>query len=341
MSSSNLKIFLSIFLSLIIFFSISYIFENPQNTKEIIQNIPNILSSSFQSFNPIKLLSQTAKNVFNSENQKIQSQINNNNQISFNLPTSSFKYISPTSIKEKIPTKYILPQKKISITPTKITNNSPTKKLENENKNENKKSLPPIKSDERPGNSLDEIFEEVSQRTCFPKALLWAFKTVETGERFKNESSSTIKIYNTYGWWKNGKGDPCYGYGYHTQTGIIPQDSINAGSSCAKPIGSKDDLKIMGLFQISEWEEQVSRKQTIKDLPENIDRRVFFDNALIFSYITKNRIPGGPPQNCQNWPENIIKKVAEKHHGVCQYDYGNGAKGDYCQKIIELYKKYK
>lgn len=200
---------------------------------------------------------------------------------------------------------------------------------------------PPIKTDLRPGTNLDEIFKEVNKRACFPTALLWAFKTEETGPRFKNDSSSTIKIYNTYGWWITGAGNPCYGYGYYEQTGIVPPDSVNAGSSClSNPVGNPNDIKIMGLFQISEQEQGVAQKYISSTIPKN-DRRVLFDNSLMFAYITKSRVPGSPPSDCNSWPDDVIKMVAEKHHGVCVYDYGNGTKGDYCKEILDLYKQYK
>ena len=79
-----------------------------------------------------------------------------------------------------------------------------------------------------------------------------AFKTEETGERFKNDSASTIQTYNTFGWWKTGAGDPCYGFGYHSQTGIVPSDSVKAGTKCAGAVGNVSDLGIMGLIQISQ-----------------------------------------------------------------------------------------
>lgn len=200
---------------------------------------------------------------------------------------------------------------------------------------------PPINDDVRPGTSLNEIFQEVEKRACVPAALLMAIKSVETGEKFKNDSAATIKIYNTYGWWKTGTGDPCYGYGYHTQTGIIPSDSVNPGGKCSSAIGNPTDIKIMGLLQISEWEQETTRKNTIKTLPKNIDRRVLFDNTLIFAWATRGRAGNSPQPSCSDWPQETVKLVAEKHHGVCQYDYGNGAAGNYCTKIWDLYRSFK
>lgn len=202
-------------------------------------------------------------------------------------------------------------------------------------------TYPPITSDKRPGSNLAEIFAEVEKRACVPAALMMAIKSTETGERFKNDSAKTIEIYNTYGWWKTGAGDPCYGFGYHTQIGIVPQDSVQAGTKCSSAVGNPTDIKIMGLLQVSEWEQQVTRKSTIAHVPGNFDRRVLFDNALIFAYATKGRVAKSPQPSCSDWPQETVKLAAEKHHGVCKYDYGTGNAGDYCKKIWDLYQSFK
>lgn len=202
-------------------------------------------------------------------------------------------------------------------------------------------TYPPITDNKRPGSNLNEIFTEVEKRACVPAALLMAIKSVETGERFKNDTSKTIEIYNTYGWWKTGTGDPCYGYGYHTQIGIVPQDSVKAGTKCSSAVGNPTDIKIMGLLQVSEWEQQVTRKSTVTHVPGDFDRRVLFDNVLIFAYATKGRVAKSPQPSCSDWPVETVKLAAEKHHGVCKYDYGTGNAGDYCQKIWDLYRSFK
>ncbi|MFH0979515.1 MAG: hypothetical protein V1803_01045, partial [Candidatus Roizmanbacteria bacterium] len=231
--------------------------------------------------------------------------------------------LTPTSKPKPTPTKYIKPS------PTKPPKPTATP------------IPPPITSDLRPGTTLAEVFQEVNKRMCFPVALLRAFQTKESGVFFNfNNPSSIIKIYNTYGWWITGAGDPCFGLGYHTQTGIVPPDSVNAGVRCRNAVGDPNDLGIMGILQISQWEQDVSRKNTIATLPKNIDRRVLFDNAIIFASITKNRV-GNPPANCNDWPDEAVLIAAEKHLGVCQYNYGNGNAGNYCKEILQLYKQYR
>lgn len=200
--------------------------------------------------------------------------------------------------------------------------------------------LPPITSDFRPGSTLYEIFDEVSKRACFPSALLKAIQYKESGARIKNSLPvSTIKIYNTYGWWKTGAGDPCFGMGYYAQSGTVPPDSVNAGASCGPVYGDPTDLKIMGITSISEWEAGVAQKYITGIIPKN-DRRVFFDNALMFAFISRSRV-GDPPKDCNDWPDDVVKLVAEKHSGTCEYYYSiNGVSGNYCKEILDLYKQY-
>jgi len=319
MNTPNWKIFLAITLSLLIFFGGSYLYKNYQTIKP-----PNL--SNFKN-----LLAQASlKNLitfnFSTNNGTMKQWSNRNN--SFTLPTSQ-------------PSQPTQPIKPIKPTPTNSNQPQPTRPIplsstpKPTQKPQPTVTPPPqsITSDVRPGKSLEEIFQDVSRRECIPAALLMAFKTEETGDRFKNDSSSTIQTYNIYGWWKTGAGDPCYGFGYHTQTGIVPSDSVKAGTKCATAASNQTDLGIMGLIQISQWEQDVSRKYTTETLPNNIDRRVLFDNALIFAIITKNRVGNQAPDSCTDWPDDIVRLAAEKHYGTC---------GDnYCDNVLRYYKQYK
>ncbi|MFZ2206960.1 MAG: hypothetical protein WA061_06530 [Microgenomates group bacterium] len=206
---------------------------------------------------------------------------------------------------------------------------------------------PPINDDVRPGTSIEEIMKDVEKRACVPYKLLMAIRTLEAGNWFKNMSATTTKMYNTYGWWKTSdKGTVCSGLGYYTQSGTIPPDSAGAGETCSSKIGLQTyDLKIMGIMQISEQEEQVTRKYTIKTLPKNIDRRVLFDNILIFGIATKNRAGKFPQPSCSDWPQETVKEVARIHasgsSGSCNYTYSqNGKSGNYCNEVWDLYKSF-
>lgn len=198
-----------------------------------------------------------------------------------------------------------------------------------------KPAPPPITSDVRPGSSIEEILQEVSKRACIPYALLMATRTEESGAWMTNMNASVTRFYNTYGWWKSaGQGEVCYALAYYTQSGKIPPDS--GGGSCTNGVQPEAyDQKIMGIMQMSEQEEQVTRKYTQVTLPKSIDRRVLFDNALIYAIATKNRL-GDTPKSCDDWPEDAVKAVAEKHYGACGYPGGN-----YCTEIWNLYKKFR
>ncbi len=342
MSTSNLRIFLSIFFSGIIIFFVNQYSQNPLLFIKKVENLPKNISSSIQNLHFPKI----NFNLFLSSKPNWQSQENNqsNQNSSFTLPTSTEKIITPTKILnnyyQNIPSPSIYYQ--IKKTPTEITSliiptQIPIKILKPTKppKPSPTPLPPPITTDERPGQTMEEIFQEVSKRMCIPFALLRAFQTQESGPYFSyNSPSSTIKIYNTYGWWIDGKGDPCVGLGYYTQSGLVPNDSIKAGQTCRNAVQPDAyDQKIMGIFQISEYEQNGAYKYLKNTFPKNYDRRVLFDNAMIFAIITKNRISGSPPKNCNDWPEDIIKLVAEKHYGNC---------GDnYCANILKYYKQYK
>ncbi len=350
MSKLNIKIFSSLFLSFLIVILINGSFikyqkdltpaDFYQNIKKSAEKISQVVVFKISSFKIKKLFSLSKK----PENFYYQNE-NYPQESFFTLPTREF---FPTQTPIRI-TNFPSSKQYLSITPlitflpTKFNYPSPTKKITPTDKIKPTATPTPapIVSDQRPGKTLIEIFYEVQKRQCVPAALLMAFKTKETGERFKK---GDVSLYNTYGWWKNN--DPCYGFGYYAQTGIIPPDSFNANGICSEPIGDQSyDQKIMGLLQISEQEQEGAYKYLKNVFVKNYDRRVFFDNAMIFAVITKNRL-GNPPKDCVNWPDEAVKIAAAKHNGgsaeTCSYYYSqNGVSGDYCKEILELYKKYK
>lgn len=353
MFNHRIRIFSSLLISFIIINLYGRLSTTPFVSPIEADNIKNLLSSL--KFNPNSIMrlftidfgltnSNTTMRQFNNPDGSI-----NYNYISpiptikgLGNPTPTPIINHPSSIISKNPTptstavvltKAVSPRPTTYVSPTKIPTNIP--KPTNTPKPTKTPTPPPITSDIRPGTSLMTIFQEVGKRACIPAALLMAFKTEETGERFKNDSATTIKIYNTYGWWQTGTGDPCYGYGYNTATGFVPSDSVSAGTHCWGGAGGAD-LKIMGLLQISEEEETLTRKYTKKTLPNNIDRRVFFDNALIFAIATNNRI-GVTPKSCTVWTDDEVQIAAEKHYGSCYIS----ATRNYCNEVLKLYKQYR
>lgn len=313
----NLKIIISLITAFIIVNFYNHLSKTPFIFPAQAENIKGLLSNlKFPSYNLTKLF--TLK--YNPANTKSVDKTDKN--YSFNLPTApitptisnlTYFHLSQAPSSQPYPTDPVIRGLTKNPTPTP----TPT----------------PITSSQRPGKTLKEIYEEVQKRMCIPSALLYAFQQAETGAWWPvNTSSSKVKIYNKYGWWLDGSGDPCTGMGYHTQTGIVPEDSVNAGASCQNPIPSGPDQAIMGLWQISKYEENAAKKYLTKIIKEQIDRRVIFDSALIFAVITKNRL-GNLPKNCSDWPTDAIKTAAEKHYGSC---------GDnYCNKILNYYKQYR
>jgi len=242
-----------------------------------------------------------------------------------NIPTNSPDY--PT-IKPTHPT---LPTTKPN--PTKIP--KPTKTP----KPTATPAPPPITSDVRPGTSIDAILHDVANRMCIPYAFLMAERMEESGAWFNNLSGTETTYYNTYGWWQNADhGEVCAGLAYYTQSGIIPSDStvaIQTGPTCNNGVQpGAYDQKIMGLFQIGEDEQNSASTKIKAVISGKVDRRVLFDDAVIFSLISISRA-GDLPQTCTDWPKNTVQTVAEKHYGACAYSGGN-----YCNEVWNYYQQY-
>ena len=75
-----------------------------------------------------------------------------------------------------------------------------------------------------------------------------------------------------------------------------------------------------------------TKKYMTGTIKGNIDRRVLFDNTVIFAIITKNRL-GDPPTNCSDWPDDAVREAAEKHYGACS--------DNYCENILKYYREYR
>jgi len=266
----------------------------------------------------------------------------------------------PTSTPAYFPTKSPLPSSRPSIRPTVIGQRPTQPPLPTSSPKPTKTPKPTkipkptaivyplITSNVRPGSSLEEIMRDVEKRACVPYKFLMAIRTREGGNKFNNMSASTTKMYNTLNWWNTTNlTTVCDGLAYSAQTGLVPSDSTGAGQRCEMAIGDQTyDQKIMGIMQISEEEQSKALKYTVKTIPGKIDRRVLFDNILIFGIISKNRAGKFPQPSCTNWPQETVMEVARIHAsgstGSCEYYYSqNGASGNYCKEIWDLYKSFK
>lgn len=336
MVNNRIRILSSLLIAFIIVNFYGRFSKTPFITPIQAENMKNLLSNI--KFDPNSLVRLfTIK--FDSKDPELVSRLDRDN--SFNLPAVDQPPVTPTIpvvVSSNLPG--VSPTKALGtsgalISPTKIPTKVPTSipKPTNTPKPTAIPALPPVNSEVRPGSTLNEIYEEVQKRMCVPAALLYAFQQAETGAWWPvNSTSSKVKTYNKYGWWLDGSGNSCTGMGYYTQIGIVPSDAVDAGTVCQKAIPSGADQAIMGLWQISKYEEDAAKKSIGKIIKGSIDRRVIFDNAIIFAIITKNRL-GDPPKNCSDWPADAIKTAAEKHYGTC---------GDnYCNKVLNYYKQYR
>ncbi|MFA6532416.1 MAG: hypothetical protein WCT22_00285 [Patescibacteria group bacterium] len=342
MLTQRIKILASMLIAFILVEGYTFFSQNPNVIPTQAENIKGLLSNL--KFNPSSFTRLFTLNFSDSNNlAQVNSGSTGMNGINNGPPPI---YVPPTKpIKPIQPTRQIQPIKPtpddelvdFPFEPGDINNlgGIPTNPPKPTNKPKPTKppALPAITTPARPGSTLSEIFAEVSKRECIPAALLHAFQTQETGPWWPFDSpSSKVKIYNKFGWWTDGSGNSCTGMGYHTQTGIVPSDATDAGTVCQNPIPSGADQAIMGIIQISQEEEDAAKKYTTSIIKGDIDRRVLFDNTLIFAIITKNRL-GDPPTNCNDWPDDAIRTAAEKHYGACS--------DNYCENILKYYKEYK
>ncbi len=247
----------------------------------------------------------------------------------------------PTDIPVEHPTEIISPVPPTSNPVPSSVQPTKTPKPTNKPKPTPTPELPPVTSDQRPGSNLEEVFSDVSKRMCIPVALLKATQQEESGERYRSFVNSKFSLANRYNWWNEASVtqlDYFNGVAYYTQSGKGPADSKFPGVQIAKAAQPDAyDQQIMGSQQISQQEQEVSRKNTIKILPKNIDRRVLFDNLIIYASITINRVGNSPHPNCNDWPEETVKLAAEKHFGSCNIGGGR----NYCTEIWNLYKSFK
>ena len=344
MIASNRRIFLAIFLSLVVFFGIKHLYTHPQilrpeniyasiiqKTKEIKTKISSIKFPDFSkiftlNFNPTNNETPLRPSGFEGQ------------AINFNLPT----VIQPTTSNQQQPT-IANRQPTTKYYPSPYNKPSPTRRPTAVPRPPTAVPRPtavpipapvPITSDTRPGTTLEEIFKEVNKRICVPAALLRAFQEEETGPWFHYYDNPVP--YNTYGWWKTSAADPCKGFGYDTKTGYVPSDSYYAGRFCMITPGATPG--IMGLFAINQWEQDTTRKNTVEFLPNNIDRRVIFDAAIIFASATINRVV--EPECGEVWSDDVVNTAAAKHVSG-QYPCTNTTCEQYSNDILSLYKKYR
>lgn len=171
-----------------------------------------------------------------------------------------------------------------------------------------------------------------------------AIQREETGSRFTTNAAAKFSTLNTYGWWNNANitiNDLFLAAAYSAQSGKAPSDGKFAGQQIAKAIQPDAyDQMIMGLLQISQQEQDASFKNTSKIITTGkIDRRVLYDNALIFASVTKNKVGNLAETGCGDWSFKAVARAACKHLGGCNYNYGAN-NGNYCTKICTHYNEF-
>lgn len=347
MAATRIKILLAIVLSFLISsFIIRYsqTSESPYiDAAQIGIDAKNLVANFASNINPSKLVSfLTVPNL--SFNKNYPTSVPHDGSQQYSIPSPKYTGPKPSSIiptiKSPSPTKTVTPIKiptakpKATATPTKKPKPSATPKPQ----------LPPITTALRPGSNLEDIYNDVQKRLCVPAALLKSIQLEETGTITANFVQGNFTFFNTYGWWNNSKvtqRDICGARAYSVQSGIVPYDSKFAGTSCNNAIQPDAyDQVIMGLLQVSQQEQDLSFKNTSKVITTGkIDRRVLYDNALIFASVTLNKVGNLAETGCGDWSFKAVVRAACKHLGVCNYNYGAN-NGNYCVKICNHYNEF-
>jgi len=337
MPSSNLKTFLAIILSLVIFFGGKYALDNQEKIKsfrpqDIRFSMPKITLPNLSSLISLNFLKP---------NYVSQNPSNNNQNNSLNLET----IIQPTVRTYEVPHGPTdRPVTPINKTPTKrIIPTSPPRPTSTPKPT----ATPKLKiSEVRPGRSIQEMADMVQEYTCTPASLIMAAKSLETGSSFLTANEATIEKYNTYDWWNNAGSaqEICDGYAYNVIKGTIPADSKFPGYQCKPPLGKQTyPYAIMGILPLDDAEQNayIDDFQRVFETDLPVDRRVFFDAMMMVGFHFKN-ISLERGTDCENWDLKYITKVACKYQGGCQFTYTTGStrSGDYCFLLCEKYNEY-
>ncbi len=191
----------------------------------------------------------------------------------------------------------------------------------------------------RPGTTVDEIFTIAAQKACIPKAALRAFASIESGGFFDTVSPKYLLLYNSYNWWNSEfTADPkiqpdwqriCSGYGYDTNTGLIPGDSKYAGSKCKD--GANSGLSVMGVTQVSAREYSLYGGDAARALGvSKTDRRVILDALIMTGMAVQREVHAG---SCSNWSATELVKGACSYYGSCGMDDHTYYCATYCRKL--------
>ncbi len=320
MSTSNFRIFLSIFLSGIITFFINQYSQNPLLFIKKVQTLPKNIFSSIQNFHFPKI----NFNLFLSSKKNWQNQVSNqNNQNSlFTLPTSTEKIITPTRISNYqlityVPTKTYPSQTPITI-PTKTLTPTPQTLINTPTKTP-KPTKPPkpsptpkfVLTNPRPGKDIREIAEIVGPIFCVPPAMVYAIYDNEAGY-LGQKVSNNWTYYNTY-------------------QGSDPTDIPGSTS-------------VFGVTQMmgDTWH-RIKPYVAQKLGSTEISLNVTFDAMAAAAFHIRNiSLAGKDHIPCDDWPVKYILYGACRYNGACppntmdQTQYYNS----YTYSVCESYNEY-
>lgn len=192
---------------------------------------------------------------------------------------------------------------------------------------------------QRPGRTVDEMFEIAAQKACIPKAALRAIASIESGGFFNTVGTKYLILYNSYNWWNStfipeseeGRIRTCSGWAYDQNTGLIPSDSKNAGKKCKD--GYNSGLAVMGVMSTSPREFDLYKNATAKALGisvSQVDRRVILDALILTGFAIQKEVHAG---SCTNWSASEMVKGACSYYGSCGFKDGSYYCNTFCRNL--------
>lgn len=171
---------------------------------------------------------------------------------------------------------------------------------------------------------LRQIIRDAAQKTCTPKALLYAISHREA-RRTWGYNDSEVNFFNSPDWWAGAPSQAiCRGYGYDTCSATV----------CAPAAPCKIGANVMGAMQFERSTFAGYRAKIEELVKRAADRRVLGDAFLGAGFKIKANSGAG---DCENWSEATVKSVARAYCGACS---APACGHNYCDEVYLRYLQY-
>lgn len=171
---------------------------------------------------------------------------------------------------------------------------------------------------------LRKIVREAAQKTCTPKALLYAISHREA-RRTWGYNDTEVNFFNSPDWWAGAPPQAiCLGYGYDTCSATI----------CSPAAPCRLGANVMGAMQFEKSTFEGYRAKIEALVKRAADRRVLTDAFLGAGFKIKANSGVG---DCENWSEATVKSVARAYCGACD---APACGHNYCDEVYLRYLQY-